>query len=158
MNRLIAILGWFAAPTLLVMVLVVGVFIASPTTFVLKMEDVAVPDRNRLAPLPTATLTTSRRRAFLIEYDQRPLFSQNRKPPLVVEDGAVLIPLTFDVVGITVSASDAVAVLRRRNNKQLRVGAGDEVDGWRVSSIHSKGVIFERAGEVRDISLVRLGE
>jgi len=158
MSKIVAILSWFAAPTLLVMVLVIGLFIASPTTFVLKLDDVVVPDRERLAPLPTSTLTTGRPRALLIEYDQRPLFSQNRMPPLIAEDGAVLIPLTFEVVGITVSARDAVAVLRRRNNEQLRVGAGDEVDGWSVSSIHSKGVIFERAGEVRDIPLVRLGE
>lgn len=157
MSRLKAILGWFAAPFLLVVVLTLGLFIASPKTFVLNMNEVTVPMRDTVIPSPKMILSLGRSRAMLVEFDQRPLFSQNRQPAATTEEGEVLLPLTFDVVGITMSSKDAGAVLRRRNNEQTRVGVGDVIDGWRVSSIHNKGVIFERAGDVRDIPIMRPG-
>jgi len=81
----------------------------------------------------------------------RPPFSPERRaapeaPP--AEAAATVAAGSFVVVGVAGEAGGrAVAVLRREDTGQeLRVAAGDRVNGWRVARVGAGTLVLEAAG------------
>jgi general secretion pathway protein N len=114
--------------------------------------------RNPLDALRLEDLTVTR---------ERPLFRSTRRPPLaapvaaptaeppqVEEQTATLQPPPFDLIGAVVGKDTAIALLRNKSTNQIvRMRAGDEAEGWRVTTIGSRTVALERDGRTQSLAL-----
>jgi hypothetical protein len=88
----------------------------------------------------------------------RPLFSQDRRPPEdeptgtgVVEDRA----LSATLQGILFATSGSVALLTAvGESAPVRISEGELFLGWRLLEIHPDNVVFERDGETVMLELI----
>lgn len=101
--------------------------------------------------------------AALNETIARPLFAQSRRPPETektdtppAESEQTPTPnvkgsqLQHTLVGIFTTADNKLALLRpKRRGPIVRVGIGDEIDGWKVIDITPEHVQLEQSGESR---------
>jgi general secretion pathway protein N len=124
-----------------------------------------------LAAAPTGAETRNPLDALRLEdlaaTRERPLFRPTRRPPLaapvaapaaeppqVEEQTAALEPPPFDLIGAVVGKDAAIALLRNKSTGQVvRMRAGDEAEGWRVATIGSRTVAFERDGRTQSLAL-----
>ncbi|MFC0388345.1 hypothetical protein [Muricoccus vinaceus] len=78
----------------------------------------------------------------------RPLFAQDRRPPVLATPVATRRepepPPPLAAAGIVLQAGVAVALLRLPDDRVVRVAVGDEVGGWQVSRIADDGVLLTR--------------
>ena len=126
--------------------------------FVLRSEQIEMPTVANDGADSEIQIRTLPSRGALADYDQRPLFSPNRRPPVQEEEVRLIPPPTFDVVGVTISGSRGVAVLQLANNTQMRARVGDEVEGWSVANIGKTGVSMQHGADVVEVKIRRLGE
>jgi hypothetical protein len=97
--------------------------------------------------------------AALNETITRPLFAETRRPPesdpeAPTEQGAVpkanvkTSRFEHTLVGIFIVENNKLALLRpKRRGPLVRVGVGDEIDGWKIIDITLEHVELEQSGE-----------
>lgn len=144
--------GWAAA-----IALGAAVYLSSVSALVLSQGEVRAPERDAPSDILDVSLRPPPTRAMLVEYDARPLFTPGRKPPAATARPQAA-PLSIKVVGLSVSSNGAVAVLRKPNGEQLKVGVDETVDGWKIVEISAAGVKFESNGRQRDIAITAPGD
>ena len=91
----------------------------------------------------------------------RPLFASSRRRPPQSDDGTVAAapaePPTFELLGVALGGSRAIAVLRRKSDgRSYRVQAGDMLAGWQVTKVEPREVVLERdEGLLLNLPLLR---
>jgi hypothetical protein len=101
--------------------------------------------------------------AQFAEIVDRPAFHRSRRPPpdsaaaaaAVSGEAAPLQPrkVEFLVMGTFISADRRIAVVRAGAGAEKALGVGDQIQGWRVTSIDAEGICVEAGGEVRTVAL-----
>jgi hypothetical protein len=97
-----------------------------------------------LPPLETFSATT-----------ERPLFTATRSPPrAAVDSGGELILGRYRLTGVMI-ARDRTTVLLRPvgGGKVIRLGQGQELDGWKVLTITADHIVLGSAGREQRIPL-----
>lgn len=104
--------------------------------------------------LPQTALTVPRRMRLIekpLKLDfpeilQRPIFTQDRLPMIEPMDGLTLI-------GVGLVGTNATALLQMGSGPALRVHDGMMVAGWRIVSVESDRVFFEKQGGRRMLKM-----
>ncbi len=88
----------------------------------------------------------------------RPLFSQDRRPPVGEPTGAGVVEdraLSATLQGILFATSGSVALLTAvGESSSVRVSEGELFLGWRLLVIHPDNVVFERDEETVTLELI----
>lgn len=93
------------------------------------------------------------------EIAARPLFLPSRRP-LPPEEGAAqsgssaIQRQQFTLLGVIIFADERMAVLQRRNSRQvLRVVEGQQIDGWVVDAVMPDHVVLRQRDVIEEVSL-----
>lgn len=113
----------------------------------------AVPTRHRAAVSQQAALETARPipqmyRAIMAH----PIFAPDRAPPPAESDDASNLS-GVEVLGTAIAGNTAAALVRDSEGTFTRVKVGEEIEGWKLVSIESKLLTFDRNGERRTLNL-----
>lgn len=134
--------------------------------------NVAAPaNRDLTTPTPTDEASsdlaaiqapTPSKRPRALEFAARRMPARTRTPlavylPRSVSDAARRTGLSLDktnLIGVIEANSGRQALIRLPNGGFRKVGQGDKVNGWRVSSVNRESVRLTRKGEKRTLLLV----
>jgi len=113
----------------------------------------AVPPRHRATASQGSALETTRPipqmyRAIMAH----PIFAPDRAPPPAESDDASNLS-GVEVLGTAIAGKSAAALVRDSEGTFSRVKVGEEIEGWKLVSIESKLLIFDRNGERRTLNL-----
>jgi hypothetical protein len=91
------------------------------------------------------------------EMNQRPLFTQGRKPPEQRKPFApkVVLTMPFILDGIIITAQQRAVLLRRKNTRKSQLlNRGDEAEGWRLEAVEPLQATFKN-GTRREVLLYK---
>lgn len=115
-----------------------------------------VPDLAAPQPVPPFVAPDLAEVAVIVE---RPVFFRSRRPEAVAGEAAGVAEappaprkIDFLVMGTFLSDGRRLAVLRA-GTQERGFSVGDEVQGWRITSIDADGICVEAQGEVRTVTL-----
>lgn len=88
---------------------------------------------------------------------ERPLFTATRAPPQVrpaQEAGGELILGRYRLTGVMIAKENTTVLLRpATGGKVIRLGRGQELDGWKVVSITADQIVLSSGGKEQRIPL-----
>jgi hypothetical protein len=120
-------------------------FVAGP--FFVPTPQRSMPGLDALEDPETITPAEKLDISAFSEVIERPLFARSRRPSPPIEPVAKTAPKAenFDLVGIIISPSGRVALLRpKRSDDVLRAVEGQQVGGWKIREINSTEITLER--------------
>lgn len=111
--------------------------------------------------LPSVAVFDPPARAAFDEILERPLFSQERRPPPEPEPERPAVqvirpvtPLHVQLLGVATAGEVAVALIRDQNTLKLfRLSEGMEHQGWTVLSLEPGKVVFKRGEQTQELEL-----
>jgi hypothetical protein len=82
-----------------------------------------------------------------------PIFAPDRAPPPAEADASGNLS-GYEVLGTAIAGKTAAAALLRDSGGEItRVKVGEEIDGWKLMSIASQELVFDRNGERRSLTV-----
>lgn len=128
------------------LLLAAGLQLALPSNLTLPRvpHSAAAPVREAVTPDPPAAY------AAILAH---PIFAPDRAPPPVEADASGNLS-GYEVLGTAIEGKTAAAaIVRDSGGEMTRVKVGESIDGWKLVSIEPQGLVFDRNGERRSLSV-----
>jgi hypothetical protein len=81
-----------------------------------------------------------------------PIFAPDRAPPPAEADESGNLS-GVEVLGTAIAGKVSAALVRDADGEFSRLKVGDELDGWKLVSIESKQLMFDRNGEKQSVAI-----
>lgn len=125
---------------------------AAPAEQAAGESEAAAPDFPPIGPL-----------SAYLPIGERPLFTQDRQPFVVVAEAAPVAPaapprprVEFELTAVIITSATQIALLRSNLTPAVqRVTRNQTVDGWTLVDVAPEAVVLNRGGESMTVSLRR---
>jgi hypothetical protein len=98
---------------------------------------------------------------------ERPLFDPSRRHRVAPQPTPIPFasasapqsaarPFAATLVGVVAGEGQAIVLLRAHDDKVLRLGEGEVIEGWRIVAIHTRSIELERDGVRQNLWLPEL--
>jgi hypothetical protein len=110
------------------------------------------------SPLPPEAVFDPPARAAFDEILERPLFSEDRRPPPEPEQPvaapAPMMPVRLQLLGVATTGDVAVALVRDLTTQELlRLSEGMVHQGWTVSALEPGRAVLKRGEQTQELDL-----